>query len=422
MKSNLFILVLIAVGFCLSLFVPDIGYELAIIPALIGAAGSIFGGFVNGIGQSEANEANDRLNRLNRQWQSEENQKNRDWQEKMWNAQNAYNTPSAMMARYKEAGLNPYLVGNDSGIGQASSAASPSMVGAPSAIEQRPVNPLMGVGPAFNAYLQSKSVDANVANSNAQSMKEYAQAYSLLANTGMSHDQILKTLKPFTSSFDGSIGSDSVQQKLSYDARQSLLQGDRQELVNRITRLYGFEKAQLVNRNLQLANDKTGAEIDRIMMQTKVSEQDIRESVSRIAANYAQAFKLRKEGDYYVCSADQYKIINESLQLDLQEKYADFAFNTDVRKFKKDITNRGIALGLFTGGIDAKDLNQRMESNEFLKYGSAATQMLGNIFKINVGLNSSNATFTDKTPRSNPMFYSGDGYRMQGGVLMKDNW
>ena len=162
MRSNLFILVLIAVGFCLSLFVPDIGYELAIIPALIGAAGSIFGGFVNGIGQSEANEANDRLNRLNRQWMTEENQKNRDWQEKMWNAQNAYNTPSAMMERYKEAGLNPFLVGNETGIGQASSAGSPSMVGSPTAIEQRPVNPLMGVGPAFNAYLQSKSVDTTL--------------------------------------------------------------------------------------------------------------------------------------------------------------------------------------------------------------------------------------------------------------------
>lgn len=422
MKSNLFILVLIAVGFSLSLFVPDIGCEVAVIPALIGAAGSIFGGFVNGIGQADANEANDRLNRLNREWQSAENQKNRDWQEKMWNAQNMYNTPSAMMERYKQAGLNPFLVGNETGIGQAGSAGSPSMTGAPSAVEQRPVNPLMGVAPAFNAYLQSKSVDANVANSTAQSMKEYAQAYSLLANTGMKHEEIIKTLRPFTSSFDGSIGSDSVQQKLSNDARQSLLQGDRQELENRITRLYGFEKAQLVNRNLTLANDKTGAEIDRIMMQNKVSVQDIKESVSRIAANYAQAFNLQKQGEYYICSADQYKIINESLQLDLQEKYADFAFNTDVRKFKKDITHRGIALGLFTGGIDAKDLNQRMESNEFLKYGSAASQMIGNIFKINVGLNSSNATFTDKTPRSNPMFYSGDGFRMQGGVLMKDNW
>lgn len=33
---------------------------------------------------------------------------NLSWQ--MWNAQNAYNDPSAVMARYKRAGLNPHLI------------------------------------------------------------------------------------------------------------------------------------------------------------------------------------------------------------------------------------------------------------------------------------------------------------------------
>lgn len=36
-------------------------------------------------------------------------EKNREWTEKMWHLQNEYNTPSAQMARLKEAGLNPNL-------------------------------------------------------------------------------------------------------------------------------------------------------------------------------------------------------------------------------------------------------------------------------------------------------------------------
>lgn len=43
----------------------------------------------------------------------------------MWNAQNAYNSPSAQMERYQEAGLNPNLIyGNGASAGNASSAPS----------------------------------------------------------------------------------------------------------------------------------------------------------------------------------------------------------------------------------------------------------------------------------------------------------
>ncbi len=37
-------------------------------------------------------------------------QEQRDWQEKMWHQQNAYNTPSAMAGRMRAAGLNPYAL------------------------------------------------------------------------------------------------------------------------------------------------------------------------------------------------------------------------------------------------------------------------------------------------------------------------
>lgn len=62
----------------------------------------------------ETNEANARTARLNR-----------DWQEEMWNKQNAYNTPAAQMSRYTDAGLNPNLIYGQGSNGNATSIGSP---------------------------------------------------------------------------------------------------------------------------------------------------------------------------------------------------------------------------------------------------------------------------------------------------------
>jgi hypothetical protein len=46
----------------------------------------------------------------------------RNWQENMWNKENAYNTASAQRQRLEEAGLNPYLMMNGGSAGVAQSA------------------------------------------------------------------------------------------------------------------------------------------------------------------------------------------------------------------------------------------------------------------------------------------------------------
>jgi hypothetical protein len=64
-----------------------------------------------------------------------ENQYNRDYNLKLWNMQNAYNTPSAQMSRYLSAGLNPNLIygsgGGSSGNASAPAASSPVHYNAP---------------------------------------------------------------------------------------------------------------------------------------------------------------------------------------------------------------------------------------------------------------------------------------------------
>ena len=81
---------------------------------ILGIGTSLLGGAFSGIGAKKRQNAAIKAQR-------EENQKSRDWQQKMaeWQVgierenladERAYNTPSAVMKRLKDAGLNPDLM------------------------------------------------------------------------------------------------------------------------------------------------------------------------------------------------------------------------------------------------------------------------------------------------------------------------
>lgn len=91
--------------------------------------GSLIGAIGNAFTTSDTNDSNERQAQLNRSFQRQEAQKTRDWQEEMWNKQNEYNSPEAMISR----GLNPFSRGS-TGAGasvptgaQAGSVSTPSM-------------------------------------------------------------------------------------------------------------------------------------------------------------------------------------------------------------------------------------------------------------------------------------------------------
>ena len=101
----------------------------------MGLLGSIAGGLL-GIGASsiqnsqnrqnvrETNQMNYKINQMNNQFNERMAIQQRNWQENMWNKENAYNTASAQRQRLEEAGLNPYLMMNGGSAGVAQSAGS----------------------------------------------------------------------------------------------------------------------------------------------------------------------------------------------------------------------------------------------------------------------------------------------------------
>lgn len=99
----------------------------------MGLLGSIAGGLL-GVGSSaiqnsqnrqnvqETNRMNYKINQMNNQFNERMAIQQRNWQENMWNKENAYNTASAQRQRLEEAGLNPYLMMNGGSAGVAQSA------------------------------------------------------------------------------------------------------------------------------------------------------------------------------------------------------------------------------------------------------------------------------------------------------------
>lgn len=86
-----------------------------------GAGSALLGGALSGVsnlfGASSQNKNVDKQiaaakeeAEKSRLWQSSERKAQQEWNYNLWTANNEYNTPAAMMARYKDAGVNPDLI------------------------------------------------------------------------------------------------------------------------------------------------------------------------------------------------------------------------------------------------------------------------------------------------------------------------
>ena len=93
------LLLLILVSIALEQLMPSNGYDLAIVPALIGAIGAIGGAALG----AASNNKNISQNQMNNEFNAREAQKARDFQLEMWNRQNEYNSPANQRGLRAEA-------------------------------------------------------------------------------------------------------------------------------------------------------------------------------------------------------------------------------------------------------------------------------------------------------------------------------
>ena len=160
----------------------------------MGLLGSIAGGLF-GIGASsmqnsqnrqnirETNQMNYKINQMNNQFNERMAIQQRNWQENMWNKENAYNTASAQRQRLEEAGLNPYLMMNGGSAGSAqSSGTGASASSAGTAVMQPFQADYSGIQEAISSVFQSQVQQAQASQLQSQKNLSDAQAMQALSN------------------------------------------------------------------------------------------------------------------------------------------------------------------------------------------------------------------------------------------------
>jgi len=126
----------------------------------------------------ETNRMNYKINQMNNQFNERMAIQQRNWQENMWNKENAYNTASAQRQRLEEAGLNPYLMMNGGSAGVAQSAGTGSSASSSGSAVMQPFQAdYSGIGSSIGNIFQYELMQSQ--KSQLQGARQLADAKAM---------------------------------------------------------------------------------------------------------------------------------------------------------------------------------------------------------------------------------------------------
>ena len=132
--------------------------------------GNLFGGLSSGSAQRSANETNLQIAQMNNQRQYQMFQEQNAFNERMYNQMQQYNTPTAQMQRYADAGINPYIAAGNVQTGNVQSALQSAPAPQMQAAQMQPVT-----GPG-DAMMNAGAQISSIVNQYAQNALALAQA------------------------------------------------------------------------------------------------------------------------------------------------------------------------------------------------------------------------------------------------------
>lgn len=142
---------------------------MGLFDAIAASVGNLTDNIVGMVNQNHQNKVNLRLMREQNAFNAEQAQLQRDWQEDMWNKNNEYNSPDAMISR----GLNPFI-GSSAGAGVSRSPASGG-----AAASAAPVPSMQAFKPNFSGVFQSLATIAQAKASDASAGESRSRAYQI---------------------------------------------------------------------------------------------------------------------------------------------------------------------------------------------------------------------------------------------------
>ena len=294
------------------------------IAAGISGLSSIFGGILGKNSQSSANKTNLQINRENQAWNEKMMDKQNAWNLAQWNRENEYNSASQQVARFRAAGLNPYLMMQNGSAGSASSvtSAAPGTAGMSNTVSPYDFSAAAaGVGNSVSQYYNAQLASANVRKVVAEAVgqekqntwldaKLQAEIENLIQNTSSSKTrQELEKFSLFRS-----------KTMLSGDLAQQVLQNQSlaETIVNqRASTLYTEMQTNLAAANLAWLPKEKEAEIAQYMANTfaaiqagylsqkqgELAMQNKLESVARTEGIHISNKTLKAQSKYIVAKA-----------------------------------------------------------------------------------------------------------------------
>lgn len=146
-----------------------------------GTSGTNAGGIIQGIAELASSGVNYASQQKTNKSNADENEKAREFNLMLWKMQNDYNTPSAQMARYVAAGLNPSLIygsgSSSAGNASAPAAASPVRFNAPQFDMPNLVGVMQGIQQLKNAEIDNLNKQYQVGITKEQYKKAMLENY-----------------------------------------------------------------------------------------------------------------------------------------------------------------------------------------------------------------------------------------------------
>lgn len=250
---------------------------------------SAIGAGISAIGSFFTNKANNKAsNKLfdkQASFARGESQKERDWQEAMYNKNNAYNSPAAQMQRLKDAGLNPDLVYGDGSLTSPSQApAGGAMAPTPTAGAPHFENPFADAGQIIaNKKLIESQARANDAKANRDTKEVEIASADLVLRQAKNESDI--RLQDSTIYLNHRMGDLTHKQGEKIAAEINNLNSSSARLA---------QETELLRKSLTEMDERIATIQFERFLRSAEFEQSVKESNSRIASNYADA-SLKKQ-------------------------------------------------------------------------------------------------------------------------------
>lgn len=331
--------------------------------AIASSVGNLTDNVLGMVNQNHQNKVNLRMMREQNAFNAEQSQLQRDWQERMWGMNNAYNSPNAMIAR----GLNPFVQGSAAMAGSkapASGGAAASAAPVPSMQAFKPnfsniFNSLASLAQAKKAQSESNNIDAITPQ-----IADYYKGLTDWKNLAIGQSGYWnKDTGRISASLDQSTEAQELK-NLQFAERlsaaqetQILLNSDAQRILNRY--LDEQQQADLFVKGQTLVN---------LQLNGALTESQVRTEIHRAVLTAAQASGQKISNDIALSTAESLiKASNAAYQLQYRDSSYDSA-NVKLRKHTQYSTDKA-KQKLYEYGADLSRKKNRTHYWESVSHG-----------------------------------------------------